>query len=71
MLGDVTIAEIGDTLSVAYCGRLLADAGIQGKSYHCLCHTLTTELNAGGESIESIAKELGHGSTKATKGYLH
>ena len=27
MLGDVTIAEIGDTLSVAYCGRLLADAG--------------------------------------------
>jgi crotonobetainyl-CoA:carnitine CoA-transferase CaiB-like acyl-CoA transferase len=27
MLADVTIAEIGDSLSVAYCGRMLADAG--------------------------------------------
>jgi crotonobetainyl-CoA:carnitine CoA-transferase CaiB-like acyl-CoA transferase len=27
MLGDVTIVETGDSLSVAYCGRLLADAG--------------------------------------------
>jgi crotonobetainyl-CoA:carnitine CoA-transferase CaiB-like acyl-CoA transferase len=27
MLGDVTIAEIGDSLSAAYCGRLLADVG--------------------------------------------
>lgn len=27
MLGDVTVAEVGDSLSVAYCGRLLADAG--------------------------------------------
>ena len=27
MLADVTIAEIGDSLSVAYCGRMLSDAG--------------------------------------------
>lgn len=27
MLGDVTIAEIGQSLSAAYCGRLLADVG--------------------------------------------
>jgi crotonobetainyl-CoA:carnitine CoA-transferase CaiB-like acyl-CoA transferase len=27
MLADVTIAEIGDSLSVAHCGRMLADAG--------------------------------------------
>jgi site-specific recombinase XerD len=58
------------TLSVQF-QRLLADAGIQGKSYHCLRHTLATELNAEGESIEAIAKALGHGSTRATKGYLH
>lgn len=57
------------TLSVQFM-RLLKEADIYGKSYHSLRHTLATELNAEGETIEAIAKALGHKNTKTTKGYI-
>lgn len=51
--------------------RLLEACDIKGHSFHDLRATLATELNADGESLEAIAKALGHTSTETTKGYIH
>lgn len=51
--------------------RILEGAKIAGKSFHCLRHTLATELNVQGQTIEAIAKALGHGSEESTRAYIH
>lgn len=57
-------------LSVQF-SRILEACKISGKSFHCLRHTLASELNVKGDSIEEIAKALGHGSKESTKVYIH
>jgi len=46
-------------------------AGVPGKSFHCLRHSCATRLESAGESLEAIAKYLGHADTETTKGYIH
>lgn len=57
-------------LSVQF-ARILDEAGVEEHSFHDLRHTLATELNVHGNSLEEIAKALGHTSIKSTKGYIH
>jgi integrase len=56
-------------LSVQF-SRLLEACGIEGHSYHDLRSTLATELHVNENSLEEIAKALGHRSTRVTKGYI-
>ncbi len=59
-------------LSVQF-GRILADLGIEGKSFHCFRHAFATRLSKAGKTVEEIGRLVGHapGSTKTTKGYVH
>lgn len=50
--------------------RILEGCKIEGKSFHCLRKTLATELNSQGETIEEIAKALGHSSIETTRIYI-
>jgi crotonobetainyl-CoA:carnitine CoA-transferase CaiB-like acyl-CoA transferase len=60
MLGDVTVAEIGDSLSVAYCGRLLADAGARVLRFD------TGELSPLASEDPDYAAYLHHGKEQAS-----
>lgn len=44
---------------------------IKGKSFHCLRHGCITRWHKEGKSLEHISREVGHASTKTTKGYVH
>ncbi len=57
-------------LSVEF-GRLLKRHGIKGKSFHCLRHAAISRWAKAGTSLEQIAKDVGHGSTQTTQGYIH
>jgi integrase len=57
-------------LSVQF-GRLAIKAGIEDKTFHALRHTTITRWHQEGKTLESIAKAVGHSSTKTTKGYVH
>lgn len=50
--------------------RILEGAGVENRSFHCLRSTLATELKIKGESLEEIAKALGHSNTRTTEGYI-
>lgn len=50
--------------------RILDASGVKGHIFHELRATRATEMNDAGKSKESIAKELGHTSTKTTEGYI-
>jgi integrase len=49
-------------------GRLCASLDILGKSFHSFRHTYASAEKTG---LEQIAMDLGHHSTKVTKGYIH
>lgn len=61
--------RLRSNLSVEFM-RILANAGVKGKSFHCLRVTLASELNAAGVTMEDIATALGHGSKESTKVYV-
>jgi integrase len=64
-------------------GRLCKSVGIEGKSFHCIRHTVATDkLKASNKeelarrlaeslSLKEIAALLGHSNTKTTKRYTH
>lgn len=56
-----------------YFGRILAELGIEGKSFHCLRHSFATRLDAAGKTVEEIGRLIGHSasSAKVTAGYIH
>lgn len=51
-------------------GRLLAKAGIKGRSYHCLRHSAITRWIAGGATVEAVASMTGQ-SYQQILGYTH
>lgn len=51
--------------------RLSAKVGINDKSFHSLRHSFCTRMSIEGKSLEDIAKDVGHSSTKTTKTYIH
>jgi integrase len=59
-------------LSVRF-SHFLAQAGLEapGRTYHSLRHSRITLWKKQGVTLEQIAKDVGHSSTKTTKGYLH
>lgn len=63
-------AKSRSKLSTQY-GRVLEAAEVHGHMFHDLRHTLATELHVNGNSLEEIAKALGHGSKDSTKAYVH
>jgi integrase len=56
-----------------YYARILADLGIEGKSFHCLRHSFATRMEKAGKTIEQIGRLLGHSRTSeaVTEGYVH
>lgn len=53
-----------------YFGRLFKSLGFEGFSFHSLRATMATTMAARGDTIEDIAKALGHSGTSSTKSYI-
>lgn len=51
--------------------RILQRSGVEGHSFHDLRHTIATELDCKGETIEEIAEKLGHRSKESSRVYIH
>lgn len=52
-------------------GRLLAKAGIEDASFHCLRHTFASRLVGKGVPLYAVQKLLGHSDPKLTARYSH
>lgn len=54
-----------------YFGRHFQRCEVIGRSFHCLRHSFASRLQAAGVSIDDVAEDLGHASTKTTEIYTH
>lgn len=52
-------------------GRICKQAGIIGKSFHCLRHTYVTEALKNNVPIEHISRAVGHTTEEMTRRYAH
>jgi len=50
---------------------LVRKANFSGISFHSLRHAFVTRLKANGQTLEDIAKLVGHSTTTTTQGYCH
>ncbi|MEZ5275530.1 MAG: tyrosine-type recombinase/integrase [Opitutaceae bacterium] len=55
-------------LSVQF-GRLLKQADVSGKCFHCFRHSFATRLSLAGVDLSSVARLIGHRSEETTKVY--